>query len=88
VAACRAPGFPERPRSTPRQPHRRPRTPLAVGARGFGTCAGTMETEATVTRGINSIQLMNDGSRWWIVSVFWDAERPDNPLPAEYLRPG
>jgi hypothetical protein len=47
-----------------------------------------METEATVTRGINSIQPMNDGGRWWIVSVFWDAERPDNPLPAEYLRPG
>jgi hypothetical protein len=54
----------------------------------FSTYEGTMETEPTVTRGINSIQLMNDGSRWWIVSVFWDAERPDNPLPAEYLRPG
>jgi hypothetical protein len=53
----------------------------------FSTYEGRMETEATVIRGINSIQLMNDGSRWWIVSVFWDAERPDNPLPAEYLRP-
>lgn len=37
-------------------------------------------------RGINSIQLMNDGKRWWIVSVYWEAERPDNPLPAKYLK--
>lgn len=37
-------------------------------------------------RGINSIQLMNDGKRWWIVSVFWQAEDEKNPLPAEYLR--
>ena len=36
-------------------------------------------------RGINSIQLMNDGKRWWIVTVFWEAERPDNPLPKKYL---
>lgn len=32
-------------------------------------------------RGINSIQLMWDGSRWWIVTVLWDQERSDNPLP-------
>jgi hypothetical protein len=36
-------------------------------------------------RGINSIQLWNDGARWWIVSVFWEGERPDNPIPAQYL---
>jgi YVTN family beta-propeller protein len=36
-------------------------------------------------RGINSIQLMNDGKRWWVVTIFWDSERPDNPLPARYL---
>ena len=36
-------------------------------------------------RGINSIQLMNDGSRWWIVSVYWQAERADNPIPSKYL---
>jgi hypothetical protein len=28
---------------------------------------------------------MQHGGRWWIVSVMWDAERPDNPLPAKYL---
>ncbi len=36
-------------------------------------------------RGINSIQLFFDGSRWWIVSVLWDTERDDNPIPREYL---
>ncbi|HZI65270.1 MAG TPA: hypothetical protein VFF17_01780 [Thermoanaerobaculia bacterium] len=36
-------------------------------------------------RGINSIQLVNDGKRWWIASVIWDAERPANPIPASYL---
>jgi hypothetical protein len=51
----------------------------------FSTYEGTMETEATVIRGINSIQLMHDGLRWWILSVFWEAESPQNPLPAEYL---
>jgi hypothetical protein len=35
-------------------------------------------------RGIASIQLLKDGGRWWIVSIFWDYERPDNPLPEKY----
>jgi YVTN family beta-propeller protein len=37
---------------------------------------------APFARGINSIQLMNDGRRWWVVTVFWDSERPANPLPS------
>ena len=36
-------------------------------------------------RGINSIQLLNDGRRWWVVTIFWDSERPDNPIPERYL---
>lgn len=36
-------------------------------------------------RGINSIQLFDDGTRWWIVSVYWQAETPALPLPADYL---
>lgn len=36
-------------------------------------------------RGINSIQLMNDGDRWWIVSVFWLGEAPGNAIPGVYL---
>jgi len=34
-------------------------------------------------RGVNSIQLYWDGTRWWIASATWDDERPDNPIPAE-----
>src|SRR5438270_445036 len=40
--------------------------------------------EAPFARGINSIQLLNDGSRWWVVSILWDQERSDNPLPKEF----
>ncbi|OLD26810.1 MAG: hypothetical protein AUJ04_05345 [Acidobacteria bacterium 13_1_40CM_3_55_6] len=36
-------------------------------------------------RGINSIQLMNDGKRWWIVTIFWQGEDDKNPLPSKYL---
>ncbi len=39
-------------------------------------------------RGINSIQLMNDGRRWWVVSIFWEAESPKTPLPGKYLKSG
>lgn len=42
--------------------------------------------EAPFARGINSIQALYDGKRWWIVSILWDSERPDNPLPAEYAK--
>lgn len=37
-------------------------------------------------RGINSIQLMNDGKRWWIVTVFWQGEDEKHPLPEKYLK--
>jgi hypothetical protein len=37
-------------------------------------------------RGINSIQLMNDGKRWWVVTIFWQGEDEKTPLPEEYLR--
>ena len=37
-------------------------------------------------RGINSIQLMNDGKRWWIITIFWQGEDEKNRLPAMYLR--
>jgi hypothetical protein len=36
-------------------------------------------------RGINSIQLFHDGTRWWIETVMWWGETPDTPLPARYL---
>jgi hypothetical protein len=50
----------------------------------------TYETRNTKTgpvigRGINSIEMFYDGSRFWILGWFFDAERKDNPLPAKYL---
>lgn len=36
-------------------------------------------------RGINSIQLINDGERWWIVNIYWTAEREDLPIPKKFL---
>lgn len=36
-------------------------------------------------RGINSIQLYNDGKRWWIVNVLWRAEDASLRLPERYL---
>lgn len=58
-------------------------------AHAFSSYEGTVEAEpGRPMRGINSIQLMNDGERWWVVTIFWDAERPENPLPERYLRGG
>jgi hypothetical protein len=37
-------------------------------------------------RGINSFQLVNDGKRWWIITILWQAETPDAPIPAEFLK--
>jgi hypothetical protein len=37
-------------------------------------------------RGINSIQLMNDGKRWWIVTIFWQGEDDNNRIPEKYLK--
>ena len=37
-----------------------------------------------IARGINSIQLFNDGERWWVMSIYWAGEREDNPIPEQY----
>src|SRR6266699_2999063 len=36
-------------------------------------------------RGINSVQLFNDGRRWWIVSIYWQQENASAPIPEKYL---
>ena len=36
-------------------------------------------------RGINSFQLFNDGTRWWIVTIYWQHEGATNPIPEKYL---
>ena len=36
-------------------------------------------------RGINSIQLFNDGERWWIINIMWTNETEENIIPTAYL---
>jgi len=38
-----------------------------------------------IQRGINSIQLVKDGNRWWVISILWDVERAGNTIPQKYL---
>ncbi len=38
-----------------------------------------------VSRGVNIFQLYFDGKRWWILSMVWDEERPNNPIPQDLL---
>jgi hypothetical protein len=39
-------------------------------------------------RGINSFQLLNDGKRWCVVTIYWQHETPENLIPKEYLKSG
>ncbi|MCC2956774.1 hypothetical protein LK542_14240 [Massilia sp. IC2-477] len=39
-------------------------------------------------RGINSIQLIHDGKRWYVLSLIWRAEDAKLQLPERYLRNG
>ena len=41
---------------------------------------------APFMRGINSIQLFNDGSRWWILSIYWQHESPQHPIPEKFFQ--
>ncbi len=42
--------------------------------------------EKPFARGINSFQLFSDGTRWWILTVYWEGEDPTHPLPEKYLK--
>lgn len=42
--------------------------------------------EKPFARGINSFQLFHDGSRWWILTVYWESEDANHPLPEKYLK--
>lgn len=46
----------------------------------------TKDDKDPFLRGINSFQLLNDGKRWWVVTIYWQAETADNKLPKEYLK--
>lgn len=47
--------------------------------------AADMEAGNHFMRGINSFQLMFDGDRWWVVTIMWEGEAPDRPIPEQYL---
>ncbi len=55
-------------------------------AHAFSTYESYRSTsdEGPFARGINSFRLMNDGQRWWVVSVYWQGEGRANPIPAKY----
>ena len=44
-----------------------------------------MEAGNHFQRGINSFQLMYDGTRWWVVTIMWEAEAPNRPIDEKYL---
>ncbi len=48
----------------------------------------SLSDPAPFARGINSIQMFHDGARWWILSIYWQAETPEAPIPADYLPAG
>ena len=39
-------------------------------------------SDAPYVRGVNSFELLFDGTRYYVLQVYWDTERADNPLPA------
>lgn len=43
--------------------------------------------EKPFARGINSFQVFNDGQRWWVLSVLWENESEQDPLPEPMLKP-
>ena len=69
--------------------------PIAYEMQTFGRMTHVYESyglhhapgDAPYLRGVNSWELLFDGSRYYVLQVFWDAERPDNPLPAKLQKP-
>lgn len=52
----------------------------------FSTYAWSRSADGPVEgRGINSLQLFHDGTRWWITAALWADEEPGTPIPPEYL---
>ncbi|HPG10059.1 MAG TPA: hypothetical protein PLU37_00915 [Chitinophagaceae bacterium] len=45
----------------------------------------TKKDEKPFMRGINSFQLWNDGKRWWVITILWESETKDNPIPEKYI---
>lgn len=62
----------------------------------FGNVANAMSAyesrrapeEEPFTRGINTITLVHDGERWWLLSIAWDEHRAGNEIPAGFGETG
>lgn len=54
----------------------------------FSTYEFTNDDRSDTGRGINSIELFWDGTRWWIAFASWDEETPTKPIPKEFLPKG
>jgi hypothetical protein len=56
-----------------------------------GTPLGAQEADPADVSSIDGIVaavydvIFNDGTRWWVVSIMWDSERPGNPIPTRYI---
>ena len=67
---------------------------LARKSEGFGGIAHVFSTyesrrgpgEKPFARGINSFQLVKEGSAWKVITVLWDTEKEGTPIPERYLR--
>ena len=57
----------------------------AFSTYGSYKTAEDVENANPYDKGINSIQLMNDGERWFVVNVMWDAESMGAQIPEKYL---
>ncbi|MFA0810602.1 hypothetical protein [Microbulbifer epialgicus] len=55
-------------------------------AHAFSTYEAWKDSKKTefIKRGINSIQLYNDGESWRITNMIWDDERPGLSIPSKY----
>ncbi|RYC50983.1 hypothetical protein [Flagellimonas olearia] len=58
--------------------------PIAHVFSTYETFHSRTEAESFM-RGINSIQLLYTGERWWVMNIFWTQETEENPIPKEYL---
>ncbi len=53
-------------------------------AQVFSVYEGRLEPEGPVlARGVNAMQVVFDGSRWWFAAIAWDDETPERPIPDE-----
>lgn len=65
--------------------------PLAYDTQSFGHMTHVYESyglyhargDKPYVRGVNSFELLSEGTRFYVLQVYWDTERPDNPLPTK-----